>query len=74
MNVDGPLSATQQFSISSFWFATNLLWGALLMIVIPSQMKQLAPTHPAETQGLLLGIAAIPALVVPLLVGPLSDR
>ena len=69
-----PLSGAQQFSISSFWFAVNLLWGALLMIVIPSQMKQLAPKHPAETQGLLLGIAAIPALVVPLLVGPLSDR
>jgi len=68
------LSSGQHFSISAYWFATNLLWGALLMIVIPSQMKQLAPKHPAETQGLLLGIAAIPALVVPLVVGPLSDR
>ena len=69
-----PLSGAQHFSISSFWFATNLLWGALLIVVIPSQMKLLAPKHPAETTGLLLGIAAISALVIPLVVGPLSDR
>ena len=68
------LSGVQQFSISSFWFATNLLWGALLIVVIPSQMKRLAPKHPAETTGLLLGIAALSAVVIPLVVGPLSDR
>ena len=74
LNVDGPLSGAQQFSISAFWFATNLLWGALLIVIIPSQMKMLAPKHPAETTGFLLGVAAMSAVVIPLVVGPLSDR
>jgi len=68
------LRARQHFAISAYWFATNLLWGALLMIVIPSQMKLIAPSRPAETTGLLLGLGAVPALLVPLLIGPLSDR
>ena len=68
------LRAGQHFAISAYWFATNLLWGALLMIVIPSQMKLVAPSRPAETTGLLIGLGAIPALLVPLLIGPLSDR
>ena len=68
------LGARQNFALSAYWFATNLLWGALLMIVIPSQMRLVAARHPAETTGLLLGLGAVPALVVPLLVGPLSDR
>lgn len=70
----GRLRPGQQFAISAYWFGTNLLWGALLMIIIPSQMKLVAPGRPAEMTGLLLGLGAIPAVVVPLLVGPLSDR
>ncbi len=68
------MRAKDHFSISAFWFAMNLIWGALLMIIIPSQMKAIAPQRPAEITGILLGIGAIPALVVPLLAGPLSDR
>ena len=68
------IRAGRHFAISAYWFATNLLWGALLMIIIPSQMKLIVPARPAETTGILLGLGAIPALVVPLLVGPLSDR
>lgn len=63
-----------QFCISAFWFAMNLIWGALLLVIIPSQMKLIAPEHPAETLGLLLGMGAIPGFVIPLLTGPLSDR
>lgn len=68
------LGPKQQFALSAFWCATNLQWGALLMIVVPSQMKQMAPHDPAQVLGLLLGLGAIPAVLVPLLVGPLSDR
>ncbi|MBI3948764.1 MAG: MFS transporter [Armatimonadetes bacterium] len=72
--VEARLRPGQHFSISAFWCATNLLWGALLMIVVPSQMKVIAPGSPAQTQGLLLGLGAIPGILVPLLIGPLSDR
>lgn len=70
----GRISARQLFAISAYWFATNLLWAALMMIIIPSQIKQVAPRAPAETLGWLLGLGAIPAIVVPLIAGPLSDR
>lgn len=70
----GVMRPNNHFSVSAYWFAVNLLWGALLIIIIPSQMKVLAPERPAETTGLLIGIGAIPALIVPLIVGPLSDR
>ncbi|MDH7569201.1 MAG: MFS transporter, partial [Armatimonadota bacterium] len=68
------MSVRQHLMLSAYWFATSLLWGALLMIVVPSQMKDLAPRDPARVQGLILGLGAIPAILVPLVIGPLSDR
>ena len=68
------MDAKRQFYISAFWLAMNLIWGALLVIIIPSQMKEMSPERPAETTGILLGLGAIPAFVIPLLVGPFSDR
>ena len=68
------LNRKDQFCISSFWFAMNLIWGALLLVIIPSQTKSIAPKHSAETLGLVLGVGAIPGFVVPLITGPLSDR
>ena len=71
----GRMRKRHHFALSAYWFATNLLWGALLMVVVPSQMiDTLAPRNSAAVLGLLLGLGAIPALVVPLVVGPLSDR
>lgn len=71
---EGRMRAHHQFSVSAFWFAVNLLWGALLIIIIPSQMMNISPKNYAWTTGLLLGLGAIPALIIPLLIGPLSDR
>lgn len=71
---DAVLRKRDYFFISAYWFASNLLWGSLLVIIIPSQMREFAPTDPGRPLGLLLGLGAIPALVVPLLAGPLSDR
>lgn len=70
----GVMRARHHFSVSAYWFATNLLWGALLMILIPKQIRQIAPQSAAQAQGLLLGLGAIPAFVLPLVIGPLSDR
>src|SRR5438067_572139 len=61
-------------AISAYWFATNLHWGTLLLIMIPSQIKQIAPEHRGEAEGLVVGIGAVVALIVPLLIGALSDR
>lgn len=64
----------QQLALSAFWFGTNFLWGAMLIVVVPSQVPRLASEHQALIMGLILGAGAIVPMLVPLLVGPLSDR
>ncbi|MFN3729408.1 MAG: MFS transporter [Fimbriimonadaceae bacterium] len=68
------IRAREHIGLSIFWFATNFLWGAMLFLVIPEQVRQIIPDKQAEALGLVLGIGAVAALVVPLIVGPLSDR
>jgi MFS family permease len=71
------LGVRQHMSISSFWFASNFLWGALLIVMLPSEAKALAEKHHldrATLLGLTTGLAALVALFVPLVVGALSDR
>lgn len=68
------LTHGQQLAYSAFWAATNFIWGALLVVVIASQVGQIAPQHKAQIVGGMLSLGAIPALIVPLIIGPLSDR
>ena len=65
---------SEHIAISAYWFATNFLWGALLVLMLPNEIKTLAPYFNANALGLLTGLAATVALVVPLIVGALSDR
>ncbi|MEA2554067.1 MAG: hypothetical protein QOJ65_2243 [Fimbriimonadaceae bacterium] len=68
------LTVGQQVAISAYWFATNFLWGALLVIMLPEEIKAIAPSYRVTALGALTGIAAVVALLVPLIVGALSDR
>ena len=67
-------SFLQLVGLSGFWFASNFLWGALLIVLLPLQIGLIVPSQKAQIMGILLGIGAIPAIVVPLVVGALSDR
>lgn len=71
---DRKVRHSEHLAISAYWFATNFLWGALLVLMLPNEIKTLAPYFNANALGLLTGLAAIVALVVPLLVGAFSDR
>jgi len=71
---DQQLTVKQQFSISAYWFATNFLWGALLVIMLPGEIRKLVPYYRIPALGILTALAAVVALVVPLVVGALSDR
>ena len=62
------------FALSAYWFATSLHWGAWLMIIMPSQVVRIAPTYKAQAQAIIVFSGMIAALVVPLIVGALSDR
>lgn len=77
--VPSPYAGTKlgmgtQVAISAYWFATNFLWGALLVNMLPDEVKRLVPEKPAPALAFLLGLSAIIALVVPLVAGALSDR
>ncbi len=61
-------------AISAYWFATNFLWGALLTVMLPGEIKKLVPFFPVAALSLITGLSAIIALVVPLFAGALSDR
>ncbi|MDR3690137.1 MAG: MFS transporter [Fimbriimonas sp.] len=68
------LRAGDHLKISAYWFATNFLWGALLVIMLPGEIKKMVPYDRITAIGLLTGLGAFAALVVPLVVGALSDR
>ncbi len=68
------LSVKQNLCISSYWFATNFLWGALLAIMLPKEIKELFPFNRVQALSLLTAFAALVALFVPLISGALTDR
>ncbi len=68
------LSAWFHLRMSSYWFGSNFIWGAFLGPVLSSQMTHLAPESSAAILGILYTFGALPAIVVPLMAGPLSDR
>lgn len=70
----GPMRPRDHISISAYWFATNLHWGALLLVMMPSLMSRIAPRSEATSLSAILGIGALVALVMPPIVGAYSDR
>lgn len=60
--------------MSFFWFAVNFMWGALLLVLVAAQIRQIEPNNYAPLLGAVTATAAIPAILVPVLIGPLSDR
>jgi MFS family permease len=71
------LSKFQHFAISSFWFGNNLHWGALGLIIVPSQAARLAPIvgmTKGEITGWTIGMGALVGSLVPPLIGAWSDR
>jgi MFS family permease len=65
---------SQLLAMSAYWFGTNAHWTALLLIILPSQVADLRGSSQATSLGALMSIGAIFSLIVPLIVGPLSDR
>lgn len=68
------IKTSEHLKISSLWFGTNFLWGALLILLLPNQVRNMVPEFRAQVLGLVTGAAAVIAIVVPLIVGALSDR
>ncbi len=68
------LSIRQQLVLSAYWFATNMHWGAMLLLLIPYQAKIIAPNDWVAAMSWIFGLGALMALFIPLIAGALSDR
>ncbi|HRJ97220.1 MAG TPA: MFS transporter [Fimbriimonadaceae bacterium] len=69
------LTTSQHLALSTLWAAMNFVLGALLMILLPGQIREMVSVQESGARlGFLVSFGAIPALAVPLIVGPLSDR
>ncbi|MBI1756919.1 MAG: MFS transporter [Fimbriimonas ginsengisoli] len=87
MRVEGPSEAAnpstenerrirpvEHLLMSGYWFGSNFMWGALLPIVLPHEMEAMAHDRKAQMLGVLAAFGALPALLVPLIAGAMSDR
>lgn len=68
------ITTLEHLKLAGYWFGSNFLWGAFLGPVLSSQMTKLSPENSAAGLGILYFFGALPALLIPLIVGPLSDR
>jgi MFS family permease len=64
-----------QFFVSCFWLAYNVHWGALIAIVLPSQIATIVGDAQKEFyNGLIPPLGAMVSLMITPIAGALSDR
>jgi MFS family permease len=70
-----PISTFRQLLLSFFWFSTNMMWSAILIITMPSQVKAAVGNSVKGTElGLVLSAGAIISMLTAPIFGALSDR
>jgi MFS family permease len=70
-----PISTFRQILLSFYWFSTNMMWSAILIITMPSQVKAAVGNSVKGTElGLVLSAGAIISMVTAPVFGALSDR
>lgn len=69
------MSTFRQILLSFFWFSSNMMWSVILIITMPSQIKEaVGDTTKGSTLGLALGAGAFISMVAAPVFGALSDR
>lgn len=69
------LSPGFQALLSAYWFSTNFMWTALLLVALPAQVAAVAgPEAKGRALALVLALGALVALIWPPVVGLWSDR
>src|SRR5689334_23128697 len=68
------LSVREQWFLSCYWFAFNFQWGAILAVILPSQIATLVGGHSKELfNGLIPPLGAAVSMLVAPLAGAWSD-
>ncbi len=69
------MSTLRQILLSFYWFSTNTLWSAILIITMPSQIKAaVGDASKGSALGLALACGAIISMLAAPVFGSLSDR
>ncbi|HEY2982052.1 MAG TPA: MFS transporter [Anaerolineales bacterium] len=69
------LSTARQLLLSFFWFSTNMMWAAILIILMPSQIKAaVGDATKGSALGLALAAGAFISMLAAPIFGALSDR
>jgi MFS family permease len=68
-------ASRRHFNLSAFWFGSAFHWAVLLLIAIPADVRRLVGEENKATYlGLLIGGLALVPLLLPPLLGAISDR
>jgi len=69
------LSTYKQLLLSFYWFSTNMMWAAILIITMPSQIKSaVGDANKGSALGLALAAGAFVSMLAAPIFGSLSDR
>jgi len=69
------LSTYKQLLLSFYWFSTNMMWAAILIIAMPSQIKSaVGDANKGSALGLALAAGAFISMLAAPIFGSLSDR
>ncbi len=69
------MSTLEQFYLSFFWLSSNALWGAVLIVLVQSQVLRMVPESVKGTAvGVAVGLGSLSGLVLPPFMGAWSDR
>jgi MFS family permease len=73
--VPKKMSTFEQALLSFYWFATNAHWTAIMMVLMPSQVKSaVGGDIKGSMLGLALGAGAFMSMIIAPAFGALSDR
>jgi MFS family permease len=67
------MTSAEHFYVSCLWFAYNVEWGALIPVILPAQIADLAGGRKELANGLIQPLGALVALIIAPLAGALSD-
>ena len=69
------MSTLEQFNLSFYWFSSNVLWGAVLTVLVQSQVLHMVPDElKGRAVGVAVGLGSIAGILLPPFMGAWSDR
>jgi MFS family permease len=69
------MSRLEQFNLSFYWFSANVLWGAVLSVLVQSQVLHMVPDEiKGRAVGVAVGLGSLTGLILPPFMGAWSDR